>query len=91
MKHLRGSAEFSRGWLNALLAIRAGSQKERSGAEEQSALRRIVWPCRSLPYGTSRTGSTGPSLPPAGAVSLSPGDHLVELLPYAFGVPLMRS
>ncbi len=25
---------------------------------------RIVWPCRSLPFGTSRTGSTGPSLPP---------------------------
>src|SRR5258708_32412476 len=56
--------------------MRAGSQNRRPGAEERLAPPGIVWPCRSLPFGTSRTGSTGPSLPPAGAVSLSPGDHL---------------
>ena len=91
MKHLRGSAEFSRGWLNAPLAIRAGSQKKRPGAEEQLALRRIVWPCRSLPYGTSRTGSTGPSLPPGWGRFSESRNHLVERASYAFGVPLMRS
>ena len=73
MEHLRRSAGFGRARLNALLAMRAGSQNRRPGAEERLALPGIVWPCRSLRFGTSRTGSTGPSLPPAGAVSLRPG------------------
>jgi hypothetical protein len=78
MEHLRRSAGFGRARLNGSLAMRAGTQNRRPGAKERLAWPRIVWPCRSLPFGTSRTGSTGPSLPPAGAVSLSPGDHLVE-------------
>ncbi len=78
MEHLRRSAGFGRARLNALLAMWAGSQNRRPGAEERLAPPGIVWPCRSLRFDTSRTGSTGPSLPPAGAVSLRPGDHLVE-------------
>ena len=72
MEHLRRSAGFGRARLNTSLAIRSGSQKPAAGAGERLASPRIMWPCRSLPFGTSRAGSTGPSLPPAGAVSLSP-------------------
>ncbi len=79
--HLRRSAEFGRARLNALLAMRADRKRKRPGAEEQLALPRIVWPCRTLPFGTSRTGSTGPSPPPAGAVSFA----MKEVTPYVVG------
>jgi hypothetical protein len=72
------SEEIGRARLNVLLAMRANSPKKQPGAEEQLALPGIVWPCRFLPFGTSRTGSTGPSQPPAGAVSLGLVEHLVE-------------
>ena len=58
--------------------MRAGSQKKRLGAEEQLALPRIVlavpFPAvRHVTYWLDR-----PQPAPAGAVSSSPGDHLVE-------------
>src|SRR6266446_3512276 len=58
--------------------MRAGSQKKRPGAEEQLALPRIVlavpFPAvRHVTYWLDR-----PQPAPAGAVSSSPGDHLVE-------------
>src|SRR6266403_405188 len=49
-----------------------GSQRNCQVLRNHWALRGIVWPCRSLPFGTSPGGSTGPSPPPAGAVSLVP-------------------
>ena len=60
--------------------MRAIRKRKRPGAEEQLTLR-ILWPCRTPPFGTSRTGSTGPSPPPAGAVSFA----IKEITPYGVG------
>src|SRR5258706_3910472 len=74
--HLRRSAGFGRARLNASLAMRAGSQNRRPVLGNDWRGRELCGravPCRSARHVLARPA---PACPPAGAGSLSPGDHL---------------